>query len=98
MTQNEKLALKHQMYIYKTSENEKMRRIMIEQGWISYKPEVLEVIENGKEKFELNIVKRILTETPDKVFFNNCPNCGKLARTPQAKQCRCCSYSWHSKI
>ena len=26
---------------------------------------------------------------------NNCPKCGKLARTPKAKQCRYCFYNWH---
>lgn len=36
-----------------------------------------------------------MNEIPEKVFFNNCPKCGKLAITPQAKQCRFCSYNWH---
>lgn len=73
MTNDEKLALKHQMYISKSSDNTTLRN----------------------ETFKTNIVKRIMNETPEKVFFNNCPKCGKLARTPQAKQCRFCSYNWH---
>lgn len=31
----------------------------------------------------------------DKILWNNCPNCNKLARTPKAKQCRFCEYDWH---
>lgn len=96
MTTDEKLALKHQMFTYKTSDNQNMRKILTEKGWISNEPEILEFLKNGPIEFEMNIVKRILTETPNEVFFNNCPNCGKLARTPQAKQCRYCSFNWHS--
>jgi len=29
------------------------------------------------------------------VLFNHCPKCGKLARTPFARQCRYCNYDWH---
>jgi hypothetical protein len=28
-------------------------------------------------------------------LFNHCPKCGKLARTPLARQCRYCNYDWH---
>ena len=33
------------------------------------------------------IAEIILNDYSDKVFLNNCPKCGKLARTPKAKQC-----------
>lgn len=95
MTHDEKLALKYKIFNANASENAKMRSMMIEKGWINASPEVVNFLENSCEKFELDIVKRILTETPEKVFFNNCPKCNKLARTPYAKQCRFCSYSWH---
>lgn len=97
MTTDEKLALKHQMFTYKTADNQKMRKILTEKGWISSEPEILEFLKNGHQQFEMNIVKRILAETPNEVFFNNCPKCGRLARTPYAKQCRYCSYSWHPR-
>lgn len=97
ITDNEKLALKYQMYMSKSSDNIIMRNMMTEKGWINNDPETLDLLKQGYEEFERNVVKRILTETPELVFFNNCPQCGKLARTPNAKQCRYCSYSWHSK-
>ncbi|WP_185146513.1 hypothetical protein [Chryseobacterium lactis] len=71
---------------------------MIDRGWISSDPEITNLLENGYEIFEQNIVTRIMTETPEKVFFNNCPKCNKLARTPYAKQCRYCGYSWHHLV
>lgn len=95
MTKHEKLALKHQMSSAKSDENPQFRNIMIEKNWISSDPEITNLLENGYEVFKQNIVTRIMTETPEKVFFNNCPKCNKLARTPYAKQCRHCGYSWH---
>ncbi len=46
------------------------------------------------EQFELTVAGRIIADTPEKVSFNNCPSCNKLARTPNARQCRYCGYSW----
>lgn len=48
-------------------------------------------VENEKKR----IAEIILRDYSDKVFLNNCPKCGKLARTPKAKQCRFCEYNWH---
>jgi hypothetical protein len=97
ITDDEKLALKHQMYMHKTSDNPKFRSILTERGWINNDPEIADLLKNGYKNFEENVVKRIMTETPNKVFFNNCPKCEKLARTPYAKQCRHCGHSWRSE-
>lgn len=48
----------------------------------------------GKEKLEKKIALRILNQYGNEVL-NHCPKCGKLARTPKAKQCRYCSFDWH---
>ncbi|MDR6486521.1 hypothetical protein J2799_001006 [Chryseobacterium vietnamense] len=95
MTRDEVLALNHHMYTLKSSESEQIRNVMIKRGWINSDPEVIKLLEHGYEVFEQNVVTRILAETPEKVFFNNCPKCNKLARTPYAKQCRHCGYNWH---
>lgn len=97
MTNNEKLALKHNMYMSKSSDNITLRNIMTEKGWINNDPEALNLLKQGYEEFEMNVVKRIMLETPEKVFFNNCPKCEKLARTPYAKQCRYCGNAWRSE-
>ena len=97
MTDAEKLALNHIMYMSKSSDLPVMRKIMTEKGWINNDSETLDLVKNGYEEFEINVVKRIMTETPEKVFFNNCPKCGKLARTPLAKQCRYCGNSWREE-
>lgn len=95
MTDNEKLALKHHMHTYKTSDDPKMRRILTNRGWIRTEPEILNFLKHGYDEFELNVARRIMTENPEKVFLNNCLKCNKLARTPYAKQCRHCGHNWH---
>lgn len=46
----------------------------------------------GKDLAEETIAKRILKDNPN--ILNNCPNCGELARTPKARQCRYCNNKW----
>ena len=94
MTEDELLAFNHQMYTDKSEDDPRRRKLMIERGWISERPEIAELLKNGYEEFELNVAKRIMQESPEKVFLNNCPQCHKLARTPYAKQCRHCGHSW----
>lgn len=59
-------------------------------------PEVLRLASDGLDVFLERTAKRILAENRDKIVFNNCPFCGVLARTPQARQCRHCGHDWHS--
>ncbi|MBS1663598.1 MAG: hypothetical protein JST68_21325 [Bacteroidetes bacterium] len=61
-------------------------------------PHVLELFKDGYDAFILNTAQRIIANDPGKVFLNTCPGCGKLARTPQAKQCRYCGLSWHDRV
>jgi hypothetical protein len=95
MTDAEKLALKHYMHTYKTADDPKMRRILIDKGWIRTEPEITDLLKNGYEEFELNMARRIMTKNPEKVFLNHCSVCNQLARTPYARQCRHCGHNWH---
>lgn len=95
MTDDERLALNYHMYTYKTESNPKMRKMMVDKGWISEQPHIKEYLKDGYEEFEFNVAKRIMKEASEKVFLNNCPKCNKLARTPYARQCRHCGNNWH---
>ena len=68
---------------------------MLRAKWVSQDPEVLRLLENGAERFYFDVVQRILREHPNEVFLNRCPRCQGLARTPEAKQCPHCFFSWH---
>jgi hypothetical protein len=63
---------------------------------LSDDPEVLGLASGGLEEFYVRTAQRILAEDRDKIFVNTCPSCGKLARTPQARQCHFCGHDWHS--
>lgn len=58
---------------------------------------VLHLTSAGYEAFVRRTAARILEDCRDEVFFNRCPKCGGLARTPTARQCRFCSHDWHGK-
>ncbi|KAB1232315.1 hypothetical protein [Chryseobacterium viscerum] len=98
MNDHETLALNYHMYTSKSSDNPKLRNMMVERGWIQSDAETANLLKNGYEDFEQNTARRIMNETPAKVFFNNCPKCDKLARTPYARQCRYCGYNWHHLV
>lgn len=98
MTHHEKLTLKHQIFTYKTSNNPQLKKGLTDKGLFNNDPKVTGLLENGFDEFELNVAQRILAEVPEKIFFNDCPQCNRLARTPFAKQCRYCGYSWRNLI
>ncbi|MDH6309209.1 ribosomal protein L40E [Dysgonomonas sp. PFB1-18] len=96
----EKLALRHQHSTIKLSDREEDNHIKVtelykEKGWLSDWQPALDLLKDGEDVFYINVAKRIMAESPHKVFLNYCSKCNGLARTPQAKQCRFCGYDWH---
>lgn len=85
----ENLAQKHHLATLKSENknNSKHRELILKQ-WGTQDKEILNLLDNGYEEFKKIAANKILNEHKDKVFINNCPNCGRLARTPLAKQCR----------
>lgn len=66
------------------------RRIEIAYGINCEKTEQLMLL--GRKRLEETIATRLLHDHKD--ILNNCPICGRLARTPKAKQCRHCEHKW----
>ncbi len=100
---DENMALKHfhNQFTLDNSEpevREKLSKNFKRMGWITDDKTVLDLLNDGIEAFELNAAQKILAKHVDKVFLNICPKCQKLARTPEAKQCRYCYFDWHYKI
>jgi hypothetical protein len=62
---------------------------------LSTEPNVLILAKDGYQQFQLATAARILRDSAGRVFFNHCPVCGALARTPSAKRCRYCRHDWH---
>jgi len=62
---------------------------------LSDDPEVLALARGGFNSFVVNTGQRILNEHRKLIFLNYCSQCGGLARTPKARQCRFCGNDWH---
>ena len=99
LSDEEKLAVRHTVSKIKlcspASNTAALTRIYKERGWLTENQSFLDLLKDGYDNFQMLVAKRILSEHSDQVFLNNCPNCDKLARTPQARQCRYCGFNWH---
>lgn len=58
--------------------------------------EVEEALAEGAEAYRRRVRDRVLTEHGPEVFVNRCPGCGRVVRTPQARQCFWCGCDWHA--
>jgi hypothetical protein len=72
------------------------QRSRIHSKFLSEDPDVLRLAADGYEAFAQRTAARILRECGAEVRFNRCPRCGKLTRTPTARQCRHCHHDWHA--
>lgn len=101
LTAEERLAIRHTHSIIKLGldsgqvNNPKTINVYKKAGWLSEDQDILMLLQDGYDSFELTVAERILLQNPEVVFLNKCPNCSKLARTPFAKQCRFCAHNWH---
>ena len=97
MNLEERKALRHHISTFKLegTADGRLTRMYLKTGWLTDDPLILNYLGEGYVQFTLNCAERILKDNPNEVFFNLCPECKKLARTPQAKQCRWCGHDWH---
>lgn len=80
------------------STNRSLEKAYRNAGWITENETTLDLLKDGYDAFETKVAERIWNNHQQEVFLNNCVKCGKLARTPYAKQCRHCEYSWRYAI
>jgi hypothetical protein len=93
-TPSEKLAVKTFRHD-RPGMDESARNMYINVGWISDEADVKKFIEGGFESFKELVAIRIYNQHQNELHLNLCPKCGKIARTPSAKQCRFCLHDWH---
>ncbi len=100
LTHEERLAIRHTHSMIKLGLDtdptitSKALNIYKKTGWLSEDESILNLLKDGYDTFETIVAKRIFSQQREAVFLNICPNCGKLARTPLAKQCRFCAHRW----
>jgi hypothetical protein len=65
---------------------------------VSDDPRVVELLAHGPEAFMESVRDRVLHEHRDQVVLIHCPKCGALTKTPRAKQCPKCFFTWHDDV
>lgn len=101
MTPLERRAQRHLSAVMKATHGKSDREAQREaqktlnSRWMSNDPDVLQLTGEGYEAFVERTAERIQNNCRNEVLFNRCPRCGRLARTPTAKQCRFCGHDWH---
>jgi hypothetical protein len=96
MTEKEKLADRHyfaQKKFFKFR-NRSARGAELYDQWATDDADALALLTDGYTVFRTNFTKRILKEHGQELELNLCPECDKIARTPEAQQCRYCDHSW----
>jgi hypothetical protein len=103
LTDTERLALKHLQHSEKlavdkdAASRERRRRMYLRVGWLSNDAALLVVLQDGPAAFQQRVAHRIYAENGGEALLNNCPVCKRLARTPQARQCRYCGHRWRGE-
>jgi len=103
MTEHERLAYRHLVGTVKATrgrsdaeaQEEAKGSVFYLREMLSDQPSVLALASDGFGTFVCRTGQRILNDQRDQITFNCCPQCGALARTPTARQCRACRHDWH---
>lgn len=93
-TEDEVMAIKTDRYRFNTEPRERLLYDE-QQGWLSSDPRILDMIADGREALKKRIVERIWDQHKHELALNLCPLCGKITRSPKARQCRFCFHNWH---
>ncbi|RXK60343.1 hypothetical protein ESA94_07630 [Lacibacter luteus] len=75
--------------------NVKMYKFFMKEENVLDNPEIKDLVSGGYDAFKEKVVTRIWNEHKNELELNLCPRCRKIARTPEARQCRFCFHDWH---
>jgi hypothetical protein len=74
-----------------------MANLILRRRGITGDPEAQAALADGVEAFRRRVCQRVLAENGAEVYVNRCASCGRVARTPKARQCEWCGFDWHDK-
>lgn len=105
LSEEEQKAIRYAYFIINNEEEDEYKeyvkvtdRILKQYGMIQDNQSVLDYVRTGRDSFNARIANHMMEYYKDNIFFNYCPVCQKLARTPYARQCRHCGCDWHEKV
>lgn len=96
MTQLESLGHKaaHAEEKAESSSSANMANKLREKWGSTDNPEVVAALSDGLNVFRRRVRNRIVNEHSEEIFINRCSKCNKLVKTPMAKMCLWCGFSW----
>ena len=94
---NEGMANKYMYALSKSKQgvNETIYKFFMKDEDVYKNGEMMDLTKDGYEAYKIKVATRIWEKHKDELDLNLCPKCGKVARTPWAKQCRFCFNDWH---
>ena len=59
--------------------------------------DLLPALAIGLLQYRESVIQRLLRNVQSgSITINRCPKCGRIVRTPRARQCRWCGFDWHN--
>ncbi|MEL6655522.1 MAG: hypothetical protein AAFY48_01750 [Bacteroidota bacterium] len=107
LLEEESSALKQRLYRFKLQAYEDADNKPLHKAWKKHFTEKLGYDEHfdvekafaeGYDNFIVKVGLRIERDSPDQYVINRCPKCQYIAKTPYARQCRNCKFTWHNSI
>jgi hypothetical protein len=98
--ESEKKASWHLLALSKSrnGENVKMYKFFMKEENVYADKEIMDLVDGGFESFKNKVITRVFNDHKEELELNLCPKCKKIARTPQARQCRFCLHTWREKL
>ncbi|MEL7251790.1 MAG: hypothetical protein AAFO03_25440 [Bacteroidota bacterium] len=107
LLEEESQALKQRLYRFKLQAYEDADNKSLHKAWKKHFTEKLgydehfdieKAFADGYNNFILKVGQRIEQDSPAQYTLNRCPKCQHIAKTPYARQCSNCKFTWHDTI
>jgi hypothetical protein len=81
-------------FVFNVKEKGDTRLAIYVRGMDEPTEEIKSLLIDGMQSLRRRLADKLIQDHREEVFANSCPKCGKLPRTPKAKQCPWCFHSW----
>ena len=74
--------------------SEALGRVLRKRWGYEEDAEVQAALAAGYDAFRERVTRRLLSDVEVQATINRCPKCGRVVRTPLARQCLWCNHAW----
>ena len=87
----------HQAERKASGAGEPMARMLRDRSGARGDPDVARALVDGWAAFRFAARSRVMRDHPSEVVVNRCPDCERVVKTPQARQCLWCGCDWRGR-